>query len=49
LTVVPNDPWNHDEINRTLLLDPIDGEVLQMDVTGVGEASIWVDGGWTAQ
>jgi hypothetical protein len=49
LTVVPNDPWNHHEINRTLLLDPIDGKVLQVNVTDVGEASIWVDGGWTAQ
>ena len=44
LTVVPNHPWNHDLISRRLLLDPIDGKVLQVDVTDAGEEAIELDG-----
>lgn len=44
LTVVPNHPWNHDLIARTLLLDPVDGKVLLVDVTDAGEEAIELDG-----
>jgi hypothetical protein len=44
LTVVPNHPWNHDVIARTLLFDPVDGKVLQVDVTDAGEEAIELAG-----
>jgi hypothetical protein len=43
-TVVPDHPWNHDVIDRTLLFDPIDGTVRQVEVIDAGEAPIQVDG-----
>jgi hypothetical protein len=44
LTVVPNHPWNHQVIDRRVLLDTIDGRVLQVAVTDAGEKPIQVDG-----
>ena len=44
LTVVPNHPWNHDLIARTLLLDPVDGKVLQVAVADAGVEAIELDG-----
>jgi Family of unknown function (DUF6134) len=43
-TVVPDHPWNHDAIGRTLLFDPIDGTFRHVEVADAGEAPIQVDG-----
>src|SRR5919106_5036054 len=44
LTVVPNHPWNYDLIARRLLLDPVDGKVLQVAVADAGVEAIELDG-----
>jgi hypothetical protein len=44
LNVVPNHPWNLEMIDSTVLFDPVDGRVLQVDVTNAGEEPIDADG-----
>jgi hypothetical protein len=38
LTVVPDHPWNHDLVGRTLPFDPLDGTFRRVDVADAGEA-----------
>jgi hypothetical protein len=44
LSVVPNHPWNLEVIDHTVLFDPVDGRVLQVDATDAGDEPIDADG-----
>jgi hypothetical protein len=44
LMAVPDHPWNHDVVGRTLLFDPVDGTVRRVEVADAGKAPLEVDG-----
>jgi hypothetical protein len=44
LMAVPDHPWNHDVVGRTLLFDPVDGTVRRVEVADAGKAPLQVDG-----
>jgi Family of unknown function (DUF6134) len=44
LLAVPDHPWNHDVLGRTLLFDPVDGTFRRVEVTDAGEAPLEVGG-----
>jgi hypothetical protein len=44
LMAVPDHPWNHDVVGRTLLFDPVDGTFRRVEVTDAGEVPVEVGG-----
>jgi hypothetical protein len=44
LMAVPDHPWNHDVVGRTLLFDPVDGTFRRVEVADAGKAPLEVDG-----
>ena len=44
LMAVPDHPWNHDVVGRTLLFDPVDGAFRRVEVTDAGAAPLEVGG-----
>ena len=41
---VPDHPWNHHVVGRTLLFDPVDGTFRRVEVADAGKAPVEVDG-----
>jgi len=40
LLAVPDHPWNHEVVGRTLLFDPVDGTFRRVEVTDAGQAPL---------
>lgn len=43
LLAVPDHPWNHDVVGRTLLFDPVDGTFRRVKVTEAGTTPLQID------
>jgi Family of unknown function (DUF6134) len=41
---VPDHPWNHEVVGRTLLFDPVDGTFRRVEVADAGKAPLEIDG-----